>query len=151
MRFNYNGKEYELVELKEPHCSWGKSFDIIAIFEVRYVKFVEGNKKVYISKGEYDELIKTYDACDELRFINYFYGASENIETIKENAEHFIDHEYDKEFDELKYLLKNLRAAQVEFEKDFEEDNNTKGSLDGLEYAQSDIYDWVKENIKLDD
>ena len=44
-------------------------------------------------------------------------------------------------------LLKNLKSAIVTFEKDSESGNSTKGSLDAIEYAQSDIYEWVEENI----
>lgn len=145
MTFNYNNKEYELLELYEPNrCA---SCDCLAIFEIAYIKF-EKNKAIKITKDEYEK--NEIGSTMTYRFINYFYGV-EDKQTNIENAKYFIDHEYDKEFDELKYLLKNLKKAQVEFEKDFEEDNDTKGSLDGLEYAQSDIYDWVNENIKLDD
>ncbi len=47
-------------------------------------------------------------------------------------------------------LLKALRKAQIEFNNDLKEDNSTKGSLDKIEYAQSDIYEWVENNIKID-
>ena len=67
------------------------------------------------------------------------------------NNKEFEVVENDKQFDELMYLLRKLKSAIVEFEKDFEEDNNTKRSLDRLEYAQSDIYDWVKENIEVEE
>lgn len=46
-------------------------------------------------------------------------------------------------------LLKKLKKAIIEYEKDFEENNDTKGSLDALEYAESDIYDFVKKYIEL--
>lgn len=45
-------------------------------------------------------------------------------------------------------LLKGLKDAFVEFEEDMDKDYSTKGSLDRLEYAQSDLLDWVKGNIK---
>lgn len=144
MTFNYNNKEYELVELCEPHRY--ARLDCLAIFEITYINF-EKNKEIKITKEEYekDEIGSTI----KYRFINYFYGV-EDEQTNIENAKYFIDHEYDKDFDELKYLLMSLKKAQVEFEKDLEEDNNTKGSLDRLEYAQSDIYDWVEKNIEGD-
>lgn len=56
-----------------------------------------------------------------------------------------------KTVDELMALLKELRKAQIEFNKDIDEGNNTKGSLDRLEYAQSDIYEWVEKNIKIEE
>lgn len=45
-------------------------------------------------------------------------------------------------------LLKGLKNAFVEFEEDIDKNNSTKGSLDRLEYAQSDLLDWVKDNIE---
>lgn len=45
-------------------------------------------------------------------------------------------------------LLKGLKDTFVEFEEDIDKNNSTKGSLDRLEYAQSDLLDWVKDNIK---
>lgn len=141
MTFNYNNKEYELMEMVDPN-SWAKS-DCLIIMEIEYVRYVD-NTRVLIKKSEYenDEL-----ATQEYRFINYFYGV-EDDDTNVENAKYFIDHEYDKNFSELKYLLMELKKAINEFENDFENNNDTKGSLDRLEYAQSDIYDYVKKNIK---
>ena len=44
-------------------------------------------------------------------------------------------------------LLRTYRDAILEFDNDTKENNSTKGSLDRLEYAQADIYDWVKKNM----
>lgn len=44
-------------------------------------------------------------------------------------------------------LLRTYRKAILEFDNDMSKNNSTKGSLDRLEYAQADIYDWVKENM----
>ena len=52
---------------------------------------------------------------------------------------------------ELQQLLIKWRETQINFEKDIEENNDTKGSLDALEYAQSDVYEWVKNNIKVNE
>lgn len=141
MTFNYNNKEYELMEMVDPN-SWAKS-DCLIIMEIEYVRYVD-DTRVLINKSEYenDEL-----ATQEYRFINYFYGV-EDDDTNVENAKHFIDHEYDKNYSELKYLLMELKKAITEFENDFENNCDAKGSLDRLEYAQSDIYDYVKKNIK---
>lgn len=49
---------------------------------------------------------------------------------------------------ELQPLLIEVREAQIEFDKDMKEDNNTKGSLDRLEYALSDLQEWIANNIK---
>ena len=84
---------------------------------------------------------------EELKFINHFPIDSREQDYIIEQCHYFIDHEFDKDFDECKYLMKQVRKAQIEFEKDIKEGNNTKGSLDTLEYAQSDLYDYIRENI----
>ena len=87
---------------------------------------------------------------EEKKFINYFPIDSREHDYVIESCQYFIDHRYDKNFDTCGFYLMNLKKAIVEFENDFDNDYSTKGSLDRLEYAQSDIYDWVKENIELE-
>lgn len=141
MTFEYKNKEYEIMESGQ---------DFFIVMEIQYIKFVD-NKKILIKKEEWEsEEYTPYYTCLTYRFINYFYGVKES-ENIIEIAKSYIDHEYDKDISEIKFLLMQLRKAQIEFEHDFENNNDTKGSLDRLEYAQSDIYDWVKENLQIDE
>ena len=53
-----------------------------------------------------------------------------------------------KKLEELEPLLIEVRKAQIEFDADIKENNNTKGSLDRLEYALSDLQEWISHNIK---
>ena len=148
MRIAYNNKQYELVELNDIHNT--SSYDIVAIFEVQYT-YYQGGEKHLVSEEDFlaqDDNENSPIINEELVFIQYFYGASESKEQIIENAHYFLDHEYDKDYNELKYLLRKLKNAIVEFNKDIENHHSTKGSLDRLEYAQSDIYDWVNKNIE---
>lgn len=69
MKLEHNGKTYELMETVEPNDAF-ITFDIIVIFEV-------------IDRGE--------EEPNELRFINYFYGATDEEENLKDNAIYFIE------------------------------------------------------------
>lgn len=71
MRFEYNDKKYELAELREPNSN--ATFDIIAIFEVGYKKFV-GFDLVDATREEYEK--QEYEVLEEYVMINYFFGAS---------------------------------------------------------------------------
>lgn len=149
MRFVYNQKQYEVMEL---HDICDISFmGMVALFEVQYC-YYKRNERVLVNEEDFlaqDESEDSPIINEELRFVNYFPIDSRDHQYIIENCEYFIDHEYDEQFDELKHLLWKLKKAIMEFEKDIREDNNTKGSLDRLEYAQSDIYDWVEKNINV--
>lgn len=141
MTFKYNNKYYELMELVEPN-SLLKS-DILIIMEITYFEEQDG-RRVLINKDEWEG---NDMASFEYRIVNYFYGVEDDATNI-ENAQYFIDHEYDKNFNECKFYMMQLRKAQEEFENDCKMNNDTKGSLDALEYAQSDLYEWVYKNIE---
>ena len=150
MRFVYNNKEYEVMEM---HDIGDISFSgFVVLFEIQYASY-KGEERTLVSEEDFldQENRDNGFVFEERRYINHFPIDSRDQPSIIENCEYFIDHEYDKQFDELKYLLRKLKLAINEFEKDFEEDANTKGSLDRLEYAQSDVYDWVKKNIEVDE
>ena len=53
-----------------------------------------------------------------------------------------------KKLEELETLLIEVREAQIEFDADIKEGNDTKGSLDRLEFALSDLQEWISNNIK---
>lgn len=139
MVFYYNNKTYEVSEMVD--IGGYPSSGILVLFELRYSKFVDG-KKIWCSSC--DE-----DACQEMRFINYFYQDNWTQEELVEECKYFIDHEYDKEFDECKFLLMNMRKALKEFDDDIKANNNTKSSLDRLEFAQGDLMEYVEQNIPL--
>ena len=150
MRFVYNHKEYEVMEMHDIQDTSFSGF--VVLFEIQYASYL-GDKRTLVSEEDFldQENRDNGFVFEEKRYINHFPIDSRDQPSVIENCEYFIDHEYDKQFDELKHYLRKLKSAIVEFEKDFQENNNTKGSLDQLEYAQSDIYDWVKENIEVED
>lgn len=123
MKFRYNKKQYEVLEIRDIDEQSFGGF-VVVVFEI---------------------------TLGRRRFINTFPLDSKDHQSIIENCEYFIAHEFDKSFDELKYLLMEYRKAQIEFNKDIDEGNDTDGSLDRLEYAQSDIYDWVAKNISVEE
>ena len=150
MKFVYKNKEYEVLELHDigdTSCT-----NMVALFGVQYC-YYENNHRVVVSEEEF--LDQSMDAnapiiVQEYKHINHFEIDAENHPLI-ETCQYFIDHQFDKDVDELKYLLMEWRKAQKTFDDDVEEDNDTKSSLDALEYAQSDVYDWVHENIQANE
>lgn len=151
MRFVYQHKEYEVLEL---HDIQDISFEgMVVLFEIQYASYNGKGERTRRSEEEFlsqDDDEKNLIICEEKKFVNYFPIDSREHDYIIENCQYFIDHRYGKNFDPCGYYLMNLKKAIVEFEDDLKNDYSTKGSLDGLEYAQSDIYDWVKENIELE-
>lgn len=148
MRFNYKNKEYEVMELNDIHAI--AFMGLVALFEVQYCHYEKGSR-VRDTEEDFlaqDEKKDSPIIFEELRFVNYFPIDSREHQYIIDNCEYFIDHEYDKDFDECKYYMRKVREAQIEFENDFKNDYSTKGSLDKLEYAQSDLYDYIRENIE---
>lgn len=150
MRFIYNNRQFEVVELQDIGgiCSMG----MCALFEVEYCHYEKGTRVVNTEEEflDQDNQIDAPIICEELKFINYFFMDNREQDYIIEQCQYFIDHEYDKNFDACKCLMREVRKAQIEFENDIANGYSTKGSLDRLEYAQSDLYDYIKENIKVD-
>jgi len=85
MRFEYKGKTFELMEMKEPNKK--TTFDIIGIFEVVPHRIIN-NELVKCSWDEF-EFVK-------YEFVNYFYGVT-GKEIMIANAKEYID----------RYLKKN--------------------------------------------
>lgn len=133
MVFYYNNKTYEVSELFD--IGGYPSNGIYVLFELRYCIYKNGQKSWSKSTDE--------DAERVMQFVNYFYADCWTKEELVEECKYFIDHEYDKNFDEGKYHMMEVRKAI----KDFEEDEN---QLAKLEDAQSDLYDYIKNNIPLD-
>lgn len=151
MRFIHNQKEYEVLELHDINDI--SYMGMVVLFEIQYC-YYKKTKRVVVTEEEFlaqDDTPNSPIIFEERRYVNNFPIDSREQSSIIEVCEYFIDHEYDEQFDNLKYLLRKLKIAIVEFQDDCEHDYNTKGSLDRLEYAQSDIYDWVSENIDLDE
>ena len=73
MRFNYKDNDYELTELYEPNSN--ETFDIIAIFRIKYCIWQE-MELIEVSKEVYERF---YDNFEKLEFVDYFYGADEDI------------------------------------------------------------------------
>lgn len=79
MRFDYKGKTFELMEMKEPNKN--TSFDIIGIFEVVPHRIIN------------NEIVKcSWDECEfeKYEFVDYFYGVT-GKEIMITNAKEFID------------------------------------------------------------
>ena len=115
---------------------------IVVLFEIRYCKFEKG-AKTWTKNREEDTFL-------DMRFVNYFYLDNWTNEELVEECKYFIDHEYDENFDEGKYYMMEVRKAIKEFDDDVEQNNDCKRSLDKLENAQSDLYDYIKKNIPFD-
>ena len=83
-----------------------------------------------------------------LMVASILHSIKEVLKTLEENQEepHYL---YNFDFDECKYLLMNLRKAIQEFDDDIAARNDTKSSLDKLEFAQGDLYEYVEQNIPL--
>lgn len=148
MRFVYNHKQYEVMEL---HDIGDISYmGMVILFEIQYAYYKKGNRVLveeedFLSQDDHPNFPSIFE---ERRFVNYFPQDSRDQQEIIDNCIYFIDHEYNKNFDECKYLMMQVRKAQIEFEKDIKEGNDTKGSLDTLEYAQSDLYEYIRDNIE---
>lgn len=87
MKFSYKNNDYELMELCEFNNEDNEkySFDILALFRVKYCVSIN-LENVEISKKELNsEEYNSWEIVEEYEFINYFYGASiyENEEAIK--------------------------------------------------------------------
>ena len=147
MRFVYNERKYEVMDMCDfdGACSMG-----LVLFEVQYCSYeygkrVKHSEEEFLSQEDYDD---APIIMEQLRYINYFPRSSRDPQNVIEECEYFIDHEYDKDFDECKYLMRQVRNAQIELDNDIKEGNRTKSSLDALEYAQSDLYDYIRDNIE---
>ena len=80
--FEYEGNRYILTELTTPVALGGGSYDIVAIFKIRYCKWNDVDL-LEATEEDYD-LIK-YD------FIDYFYGADDDAHELISNAKEYID------------------------------------------------------------
>lgn len=82
MRFNYKNKVYELAELTEPNKN--ETFDIIAIFEIKPCKWDgTGTNLVECSNDECE--------YEKLNFVDYYYGVSNDPDTLISFAKRRID------------------------------------------------------------
>ena len=151
MRFVYNNRKYEVMEM---HEIGGISCNrLLVLFEIQYAYYKKDvrvlvEEKDFVAQNDYPNFPSIFE---EKRYVNFFPQDSWEQQDIIDNCIYFIDHEYKKNFDECKYFMRQVRKAQIEFEMDLKEGNNTKGSLDRLEYAQSDLYDYIRNNIEGED
>lgn len=145
MRFIYNRKEYEVMELHEIGEVCGKG--MVALFEVQYCHY-EKNLRIMDTKENFinqEKFVSSPIIFEELKFINHFPIDDFDKEYIIDQCQYFIDHEFDKQMDELKYLMKELRKTQYAFELD------SDFYLEKLDDKQYDLYDYVYHNIELTD
>lgn len=140
MVFYYKNKTYEVSEMVD--IGGYPRNGIVVLFEIRYCKFEKGAKIWLNTRND--------DAFLDMRFVNYFHLDNWTNDELVEECKYFIDHEYDENFDEGKYYMMEVRKAIKEFDDDVNQNNDCKGSLDKLEYAQSDLYDYIKKSIPLD-
>lgn len=141
MRFVYNHKQYEVMEMHDIH---GISFmGMVVLFEVQYVHYEKGSR-VFDSEEDFlaqDDHEDSPFIFEELRFVNHFPIDSRDHQDIIENCQYFIDHEYDKDFDELKYLVRNLKLAYDRVAK-------YGASTDIYDDAISNLVEWANNNIE---
>lgn len=81
MKFNYKGNDYELTEMVEPYEN--KTFDILAIFRVKYVIIDKDLNKIEVSKNEEYEF-------EDYEYINYFCNQDDKGENLQA-AKYYID------------------------------------------------------------
>jgi len=140
MELNYKGRDFEIVQLID--LNGEEFYGIVAIYEVVYVYFLEGGQ---VKEVGFEEWKRAWDNEEEelpfqdFKFINYFWGADDDIEVIKENAKNFID-DYDKKEGKLAQLLRGLENKIKTFPK-------SKGISEMLEEDESieeDLFDIVE-------
>lgn len=142
MELNYKGRTFEIVQLSD--LNGEELYGIVAILEVTYVYFLENGK---VKEVGFEEWQRAYENDEDLpfqdyRFINYYCGVDDDIETIVENAHNFID-DYDKKEGKVAQLLRGLENKVKSFPK-------VKGISEMLEEDESieeDLFDIV-ETIK---
>lgn len=81
MKFNYKNIDFELCEMVEPYEN--KTFDILAIFRVKYVRIDENFNKIEVSKNDDFEF-------EDYEYINYFCNQVDMDENLQA-AKHYID------------------------------------------------------------
>lgn len=140
MRFAYNHKQYEVMELHDIYgiCSMG----MVVLFEVQYCHYEKGTRVVdseedFLSQDDHKDMPLI---CEELRYVNQFQVEANNHAEIIETCHYFIDHEFDKDFDELKHLMREYCKAFKNFEKD-------EDKLEELEDAQYELLDYINKNV----
>lgn len=114
MKFKYKNKWFQLMELKEIGTS--STYDMVAIFEI----------------------LKESDFIN-YKFVNYFYGVSENLEELKALAKPYIDDYFIQ--CQLFEMVQNLKKAWAEFH-----DSEYKSDLERLEDAQYDLLEFINKN-----
>lgn len=85
MKFTYKNIDFELCEMVEPYTN--QTFDILAIFKVKYVIINKDFEKIEVSKNEDYEF-------EDYEYINYFCNqgdAHENIEIAKSYIDDFLN------------------------------------------------------------
>lgn len=132
MKIIYKNKPYELVELKDVHQE--SSYDIIAIFEIQYVFWQDGQKCL-----AYEGSTET---TEELRFVDYFYGASESINSIVEHAHEYIDKECDLQ--KLKMKAKKWKLAYLQLTRN-------EITLKEYEDIEHSLLGWVLKNVQVEE
>ena len=134
MRINYKGNDYELTELCEPNAN--ETFDIIAIFRIKYCIW-KGSNLVEVSKDVFEQ---TLDNFEKMEFVNYFYGADDDIEEI---AKEYIDNEEEQKKKELKEC-----CEKYDYDYDFALNVAISAYMEEG-YSLIDAYDECIEEIKF--
>ena len=93
MRFVYNHKQYEVMELHDIHSI--SFMGMLALFEVQYCHYEKGTRVIdseedFLSQDDHKDFPIIFE---ELRFINHFPIDSREHQDIVDNCQYFIDHE----------------------------------------------------------
>lgn len=139
MELEYKGRNFHIVQLVD--LNGEEFYNIVAIYEEVYVYFLEGGQVKEVGFEEWKRAYKNDEDLpfQDFKFINYFWGADDDIEIIKENAKNFIDN-YDKKEGKLAQLLRGLENKIKTFPK-------SKGISEMLEEDESieeDLFDIVE-------
>jgi hypothetical protein len=146
MKLKYKGRDFELMHLYDLN---GEDFDIVAIYEEVYVYFLEGGQ---VKEVGFEEWKKAYDNDEdlpfqEMRFINYFWGADDDQEVIIENAKNFID-DYDKKEGKVAKLLRGLENHLISLK--VPSDKGIAELLEDDEATQEYLFEILEALIRKD-
>jgi hypothetical protein len=106
MELEYKGRTYHLTTIVDIE---GTTWGIVAIYEMTYKYFKENGEVIEVSSEDYDKASEEGEDVPsmDLRYIDYFWQDTEDIEELKKEAFEVIDN-YNKKERKLGQLLARL-------------------------------------------
>lgn len=106
MELDYKGRTYHLTTIVDIE---GTTWGIVAIYEMTYKLFKDNGEVIEVSSEDYDKASeegKDVPSMD-LRFIDYFWQDTDDLEELKKEAFEVIDN-YNKKERKIAQLLRGL-------------------------------------------